>query len=218
MKVDRRNRLFVAGGGTGTASVYNARNGRLLREYTLTAAPRRSSTTSRSRAARRTSPTRSSGSCTCSTSAAAAGCRPPRARSRSRATSQDIPDPGGFELNGIAAAGRGRLVTVDSALAKLFLVDARSGDTDEIELTGGDVANGDGLLLRGRRLYAVQNQLNRIAVIHLKRGLRSGEVKRHLTDSDFDVPTTVAAGGSASCGPSTRASARRRRRTPSTRW
>ena len=36
MKVDRRNRLFVAGGGTGTASVYNARNGRLLRRYTLT--------------------------------------------------------------------------------------------------------------------------------------------------------------------------------------
>ena len=38
----------------------------------------------------------------------------------------------------------------------------------------------------------VQNQLNRIAVIHLKRGLRRGEVKRYLTDPDFDVPTTVA--------------------------
>jgi hypothetical protein len=86
-------------------------------------------------------------------------------------------------------------VTVNSTAGKLFAVNPRSGDTDEIELTGGDVANGDGLLLEGRRLYAVQNQLNRIAVIHLKRGLRSGEVKRHLTDSDFDVPTTVARAG-----------------------
>src|SRR3954447_8134820 len=39
MKVDRRNRLFVAGGGTGTASVYNAGNGKLLRQYTLTTLP-----------------------------------------------------------------------------------------------------------------------------------------------------------------------------------
>ena len=36
MKVDRRNRLFVAGGATGTASVYNARTGALLQRYTLT--------------------------------------------------------------------------------------------------------------------------------------------------------------------------------------
>ena len=39
MRVDHRNRLFVAGGGTGTASVYDARSGELLQRYTLTAAP-----------------------------------------------------------------------------------------------------------------------------------------------------------------------------------
>ena len=38
----------------------------------------------------------------------------------------------------------------------------------------------------------VQNRDNMIAVVHLKRSLRSGEVKRHLTDDDLDVPTTVA--------------------------
>jgi hypothetical protein len=31
-------------------------------------------------------------------------------------------------------------------------------------------------------------------VIHLKRGLRRGEIKRYLTD-DFDVPTTIAERG-----------------------
>jgi hypothetical protein len=39
LKVDRRNRLFVSGAGTGTASVYRAGNGTLLRRYTLTTAP-----------------------------------------------------------------------------------------------------------------------------------------------------------------------------------
>ena len=69
-------------------------------------------------------------------------------------------------------------------------MNARTGDTDEI--TGVTTPNGDGLLLLGRRLYVVQNRDNKIAVIHLKRGLHRGELKRYLTDSDFDVPTTIA--------------------------
>ena len=55
--------------------------------------------------------------------------------------------------------------------------------------------NGDGLLLVGRTLYVVQNRDNQIAVVHLKKGLRRGEIKRHLTDADFDVPTTIASKG-----------------------
>jgi sugar lactone lactonase YvrE len=57
------------------------------------------------------------------------------------------------------------------------------------------VANGDGLLLDGKLLYVVQNQLNRIAVVKLDRDLDEGEIKGHLTDSDFDVPTTIAEKG-----------------------
>ena len=194
MKVDRRNRLFVAGGATGTASVYNARTGTLLQRYTLT-------TTTPATFVNDVTLTRKAAYFTDSRKRqlyvldlGRRGKLPAAARTLPLTGDlQDNPNTGGFELNGIAAAGHGRLVTV--GLAKLFLVDARSGDTDEIELTGGDLANGDGLLLEGRRLYAVQNQLNRIAVIHLKRGLRRGEVKRHLTDSDFDVPTTVARAG-----------------------
>jgi len=39
MKVDDENRLFVAGGGTGTASVYKASSGKLLERYTVATAP-----------------------------------------------------------------------------------------------------------------------------------------------------------------------------------
>ena len=41
----------------------------------------------------------------------------------------------------------------------------------------------------------VQNRDNKIAVVHLKRSFRRGEIKRFLTDDDFDVPTTVASKG-----------------------
>jgi hypothetical protein len=57
------------------------------------------------------------------------------------------------------------------------------------------VVNGDGLLLRGRRLYVVQNRDNKIAVLKLDRRLRRARLVTELTDADFDVPTTVAALG-----------------------
>ena len=51
--------------------------------------------------------------------------------------------------------------------------------------------NGDGILLDGRTLYVVQNRDNKVAVVRLSRRLRSGDVQMHITDPDFDVPTTI---------------------------
>jgi hypothetical protein len=31
--------------------------------------------------------------------------------------------------------------------------------------------------------------------VHLTKGLRKGEIKRHLTDDDLDVPTTIVRRG-----------------------
>jgi hypothetical protein len=104
-------------------------------------------------------------------------------------------NPNTLELNGIATAGKHRLITVQSRNGKLFLVNGRTGSTREIDLGGDSVVNGDGLLLRGRTLYVVQNRDNKIAVVHLKRGLRQGEIKRFLTEPEFDVPTTLASRG-----------------------
>jgi sugar lactone lactonase YvrE len=98
----------------------------------------------------------------------------------------------GFNLNGIAAAKGGRvLVVVQSNTGKLFTVSPRSGNTREIDLGGAMVTNGDGLLLRGRTLFVVRNQLNLIAVVQLNRSLSRGRVVAQLTDPDFDVPTTI---------------------------
>ena len=80
---------------------------------------------------------------------------------------------------------------MQSNKGKLFKVDSTTGVTREIELSGGDVTAGDGLFLRGRTLFAVQNVLNQVAVVKLRRGLREGTIVGHITDSDFDVPTTI---------------------------
>jgi hypothetical protein len=81
---------------------------------------------------------------------------------------------------------------VQTNTGKLFRVNPFTGRTREIGLGGGDVSNGDGLLLRGRKLFVVQNRDNKIAVVRLNRRLTRGAVRRTLTDPDFDVPTTLA--------------------------
>jgi sugar lactone lactonase YvrE len=104
----------------------------------------------------------------------------------------------GFNVNGIDATPRGdTLVIVQSNLGRLYTVDAGTGVADLIELTGGDVTQGDGILLDGKTLYVVQNRLNRIAVVRLARDLSAGTITEHLTDPDFDVPTTIAEFGKA---------------------
>jgi hypothetical protein len=194
LKVDRRNRLFVSGAGTGTARVYNARSGALLKEYALAGAPTFvNDVTLTKRAAYFTD---SQNQQLYVLEFGRKGRLP--AQAKTLVLKGDLEydeDPSTFELNGIATVSRKRLITVQSGTGKLFLVDTKSGDTDEIDLGDDTVTNGDGLLLRGRTLYVVQNRDNQIAVVHLKRNFRRGEVKRFLTDDDFDVPTTIAKRG-----------------------
>jgi len=99
----------------------------------------------------------------------------------------------GFNANGIEATPDGkRLIIVQSGTGLLFSVDPQTGVATTIDLGGYSVTNGDGLLLEGRTLYVVRNQNNLIAAIRLSPDLSSGELIAEITDSDFDVPTTVA--------------------------
>jgi sugar lactone lactonase YvrE len=103
----------------------------------------------------------------------------------------DIVYQAGNNANGIEATPNGKkLIIVQSNVGKLFTVDPQSGETDEITLDQ-TVVNGDGILLDGKTLYVVQNRDNKVAVVRLGRDLDSGTVTMHLTDTDFDVPTTI---------------------------
>jgi sugar lactone lactonase YvrE len=153
--IDRRRlfdhgRLFVAGGPTGKAFVYDARTGRVG--------------TSR---------------------------RGTRVAVETVPLTGDIRYTTGFNVNGIDATPNGQtLILVQSNTGKLFTA-TTGGVTHEIDLGGGSVPNGDGILLDGRTLYVVQNRDNKIAVIALAADLRSGRITRYITDPDFDVPTTI---------------------------
>jgi sugar lactone lactonase YvrE len=193
LKVDDRDRLFVSGGPTGKAFVYSARDGRDLAEYTLTPAPTFiNDVTLTHKAAYFTDSQRQQ---LYVLDFGRHGRLPSAARTLPLTGDlQYDTDPNTFELNGIAASEDGRrLISVQSGQGKLFLIDPRSGDTEEIDLGGASVPNGDGLLLKGRTLFVVQNRLNQIAVIRLDRGYDDGRVVATITDPDFQVPTTIAA-------------------------
>lgn len=104
--------------------------------------------------------------------------------------------PGGFNANGIEAIQGGRaLIIVNSTTGDLYRVNPRSGEARQIDLGGASLPNGDGILLVGRMLYVVQNQLNQIAVVRLAPNFLSGEITNVITDPDFRVPTTVTSFG-----------------------
>lgn len=104
--------------------------------------------------------------------------------------------PGAFNANGIDAPANGKiLVIVHSSRGELYTVDPQTGVATLIDLNGGSVPNGDGILLQGKTLYVVQNRLNQIAVVELNPRLNEGTITRLITDPAFRVPTTIAGFG-----------------------
>jgi hypothetical protein len=100
-------------------------------------------------------------------------------------------EPGAIGLNGIVAAKGGRrLIVAHSTHERLYLVDPRTGGTEAI--AGLELPNVDGLVLQGRRLWAVQNFINQVAEVQLSGDLRRGRVRDVITSDLFQIPTTAA--------------------------
>ena len=97
---------------------------------------------------------------------------------------------GAFNLNGIQATANGKtLIVAHSANGQLYTVDPRTGASATI--AGVSVPQVDGIVLQGRRLWAVQNT-NQVTRIRLDRHLRSGVVDKVITSALFQVPSTAA--------------------------
>jgi sugar lactone lactonase YvrE len=194
IKVDRRNRLFVAGGATGKAFVYDARNGADLASYQLAPAGAPATFVNdvalTSRAAWFTD---SRIQQLYALPLGRHGRLPAQSQVRTLPLTGDLVYQEGNNLNGIVAARGGRtLLSVQTNTGKLFRINPRTGVTREVDLGGASLVNGDGMLLAGRILFVVQNRDNRIAVVKLSHSLSRGRVVATLTDPDFDVPTTIA--------------------------
>ncbi|MFD8533033.1 SMP-30/gluconolactonase/LRE family protein [Streptosporangium canum] len=191
MKIDERGRLFVAGGTGGDARVVDSRTGRVLATYRLATGP-----------AFVNDVILTQGAAWFTDSTNPVLYKLPLRDGRLPTAAQRIPLTGdlvygdGFNANGITPTPDGRgLIVVQSNTGGLFRVDW-SGATHRVNLHGESLREGDGLLLRGRTLYAVQNRFNAVAVLRLNEAGTDGRVVRRVSDPRFDVPATVAAFGS----------------------
>jgi sugar lactone lactonase YvrE len=111
--------------------------------------------------------------------------------SRTLALSGPAADTSGeFNLNGIQATANGKtLIVAHSANGQLYTVDPWTGASATI--AGVSVPNVDGIVLEGRRLWAVQNT-NQVTRIRLRRHLTSGVVDKVITSDLFQTPATAA--------------------------
>lgn len=201
LKSDQRGLLYVAGGGAGTGRVVSTRTGETLETYQFATGTASAPTfvndvvlskhfawfTDSQRPQLYVVPRARRGT-------------PARPDSfRTLTLSGDwVQIAGQNNANGIALTpDRRALLVVQSSTGYLFRVNPRTGYATRVDLGGTLLTNGDGLLVKGRTLYAVQNRLNKVAVVKLSRSGRSGVLVDELTSppapANFDVPTTVAA-------------------------
>ena len=190
LKIDKRGRLFVAGGAAGDARVIDSRSGKLLASYALGGAFVNDVVLTEDAAY-------------FTDSRKALLYKLPLGRGgQLPAKAESIPLGGewvqseGLNANGIETTPDGRnLLVVNSGSGKLFRVDPRTGNAKLVDLGDVVLTNGDGLLRQGHILYVVQNRLNTLTALRLDHAGTKGTLHKKVTDPRFDVPTTVAAFG-----------------------
>ena len=184
--------LFVAGGLSGQAYVYDLRTGATVATYQLTASP--------ATIINDVTVTKDGAWFTDSLQAqlyfvpvSGAGTLGPSRTLRVSGPAADL--SGEFNLNGIAATPNGKtLVVAHSGTGELYTVDPATGASAVI--AGVSVPFVDGIVLEAGRLWAVQNFSNQVSRIRLAPDLRSGVVEAVITSELFQVPTTAARFGS----------------------
>jgi len=202
LKVDRYGRLFVSGAGSKAIRVYDSGTGREIRTYPVPEAGFINDNVVTRRGVYFTD----------------SNVRQlyfiPFGKKGALGELQRIPITGdftygaGFNANGIEAARGGKtLILIKSPTGELFTADAATGVTRKIAVTGddGELINGDGILLTGRKLRVVENRdgaaegvtqgTGEVSTVKLSRDLASGRIVRAISDARFDVPTTIARSG-----------------------
>ncbi|MFD3621529.1 SMP-30/gluconolactonase/LRE family protein [Streptomyces sp. NPDC058676] len=191
LKTDRHGTLFLAGGGSGEIRTVDARTGEILKVYAtggtfvndVILTP---------------------GAAWFTDSFKPQLYRLARGGHRTTEAVETLPLTGDWEqgpdftANGIERTPDGSALLVVNAFANgggLMRVDPRTGVARTVDLGTAKLPNGDGLLLLGRILYAVQQQQNAIDVFRLNDTGTRGTAIARITDPRFRIPTTAAAWG-----------------------
>jgi sugar lactone lactonase YvrE len=187
VKIDRRGRLWVAGGYDGTLYVYDLKQGTLLARADVGSRP----------------------SCVNDIAFGPDGAAyvtdsfvpvvfraDPESldlRPWADLAAQDMPWPGGLNLNGIGLTPDGRhLVAGQTNLGRFWRLDLASATVSEVDLAGGPLEHCDGLAIDGPTLYVAVNARNHIAVVTLADDGSSGQVSGRIRGDTFAFPTSVA--------------------------
>lgn len=189
-------RLFVSGGATGQAYVYDAGSGLELVSYQLGPTP--------GSFVNDVVVTRQGAYFTDSFRPvlyylpfSVGGGLPTPAGAQEIALGGDfVQVPGAFNANGIAAIRAGKeLLLINSTTGILYRVNPSSGEATEVDLGGATLNGGDGIWLRGHTLYVVQNALNQVTVVELSGSYGRGDVTNVITSAAMRFPTTVTGTG-----------------------
>jgi WD40 repeat protein len=190
---DKRSKyLYVAGGLNGTISVYDVRHGTLIAEFkTGIDGGLINDGIVTKRAAYFTD---SFQSVLYKISLAKDGHIRDTSQIETMTLSGDLQYAAGqINANGIVASEDGlRLFIVSSNTGSLYQVDPSTGVSIEVSLQGGDLLNGDGMVLNGKTLYVVQNTNNQVAVVNLSEDGFSGTITNIITNPNYRIPTTAA--------------------------
>jgi hypothetical protein len=187
LKVDRHGRLFVSGAGSKAIRVYDSRTGEEVRSYPVPEAGFINDNVVTRQGVYFTD------------SSVQQLYFIPFGRKGALGELQRIPITGdfvygpGFNANGIekAKGGKTLILVKSSAPGRLYTADAMTGVTKEIALDK-PVTNGDGQLLKGRKLFVVLNRDDVVRELKLSKDLSSATTVRDITRPEFDVPTTIA--------------------------
>jgi len=102
--------------------------------------------------------------------------------------------PNQFNLNGIVASPDGRvLLAIQLVTGQLWRIDTSNKAVTEVRVDGGDLKNGDGLVLKGNDLFVLRNENNEIVRLALASGWASARVTQRIADPRLKYPTTAVA-------------------------
>jgi sugar lactone lactonase YvrE len=101
--------------------------------------------------------------------------------------------PGEFHANGIVARSSHRFVVVDTTTGTLHRIDVRHGTATIHAITGVTLPGGDGMIFDRGRLVVVQaTPTPHLSFVKLTRSARQGSLRATRTSSNLVGPSTVA--------------------------
>lgn len=188
-KIDPRGRMWVAGGETGTMHLYDLAAKKTLATFTTPAGNTFINDVVLTRDAAYFTDTR----------------RPLLWRVPTNATADMALEPWisfngtaleytpGNNLNGIAATADGRyLIVVQMAAGRLFRIDTRTKEVTRIDAGTEDLTLGDGLILKGQRLYLVRQGAVELVALDLSPDLLTARVVKRIKPKEIAWPATMA--------------------------